>query len=277
MKNRLLKVVALLALSLLNSGVRAANGFPDGQEPGGAVDLLLLTHPESAFCAPPAGAANFAISVDKQPVSYAAPEILFQKSGSDADFIAGVWKDAQGQVVHQREVLIVKPDYGVVVDYLYGWKGAHEVSCVVKLPAAEVKAERGSSRFQRGNGTDFIVQHLGLVASQADPAVSGSAGFSEVSDFYRLALPAPYASVIYTTRSGVTKVEYVQPSNPMVVKCKVTLSDGRIDEVGIAWEYRDQLHLGGKVLKGWAAVARKGPGVTTDIQIKPPRLETPTP
>ncbi len=54
----------------------------------------------------------------------------------------------------------------------------------------------------------------------------------------------------------------------MVVKCKVTLPDGRIDEVGIAWEWRDQLHLGGKVMKGWAAVARKGPGAAGDIEIK---------
>ncbi|MEI8233163.1 MAG: hypothetical protein WCH57_00590 [Verrucomicrobiota bacterium] len=260
-----LPALILCVLSTFSADIQAANGQ---QETVSAAATLLLTHPESAFVAPPAGVANFVVSIDHQPLPYDAPQILFQKFASDADFIAGVWKDAQGNVAHQREVLIVKPDYGVVVDHLYGWKSCHEVSCVVALPAGELKAEGGVHRFNLGSGKDFIVQYLGSSAPSADPTITSSAGFSSLSETYRLSLPAPFASVFYSGRSAAPKIEYIKPSNPMVVKCKVTLPDGRIDEVGIAWEWRDQLHLGGKVMKGWAAVARKGPGAAGDIEIK---------
>ena len=268
LKRPALTWLALLLILLSSKTIRAAAAV---KEPGGGVDPVLLTHPETAFV------ANFvAISVDQQPLANDAPEVLFQKSGPDADFIAEVWKDAQGHVVHQREVLFVKHDYGVVVDYLYGWKGSHKVSCTITMPAGGVNAERGLSRFNFGNGKEFRVQHLGQAGPLADPVVVNSAGGKEVSEEYRLTLPAPFASIFYGTRFGEAKIEYVQPSNPMVVKCKVTRPNGVIDEVGIAWEYRDQLHLGGNVLKGWAAVARKGPGVMTNIEIEPPRPVTPT-
>ena len=267
-----------LALALLASALSAADAHAASslKEPASGIDPLLLTHPASAFLTKTAARANFFVRVDQQALSYEAPEIVFQKSGADADFIVGVWRDAQGNIVHQREVLIVKPDYGVVVDYLYGWKGAHEVSCVVKLPASEVKMDKGASQVDCGNGQGFTVQHLGAGLPLANPAIPSSPGSSAVSETYKLTLPAPFSSFFSKTQSVPPKMEFVQASNPMVVKCKVTLPDGRIDEVGIAWEARDQLHLGCKVLKGWAAVARKGPCASADIEIKAPLAVPPT-
>jgi len=200
-------------------------------------------------------------------LSYSSPEIVFQKSGAEADFIVGVWRDSQGKVVHQREVLIVKPDYGVVVDYLLGWKGNHEVACAIGIPSGGSVADTGSNPAV-GAG-ELAIQRLGLAKpAPASEAASGPAGTHALAQTGPITLPAPIAWAFSRNQSGAPKFEPIQAANPMVVKCRVTLPGGSIDEVGIAWEFRDQLHLGGKVLKGWAAIARKGPGAGTDIEIK---------
>jgi hypothetical protein len=275
----LLAVSGLLFPSLTLEAIAQGTNTGTGTSTGtGTNDASLLLHPEKAFVTPSPEAANFAISIDKQPLSYADPTILFRTNSDTSDFIAGVWKDPEGHVIHQREVLIVKPDYGVVVDYLYGSQ-EHEITCVTSLTAGSVKTENGATLFVQGDGKGLIVRHnspdVPIASICTDPTTSSPvpSALARLSEIYRLTLPSPFASVFCSSGASVPRFEYVKPANPMIVKCRVTMPDGRIDDVGIAWEARD-LHLGGKHFTGWAAVARQSPGglgnlgTTGDIEIK---------
>jgi len=253
-------ICLLLAIVLCLSAIQAgAQNTPNA---------ALLLHPEKAFLPPSTATANFVVSVDGQPLSYAAPQILFFKTGSDADFIAGVWKDAAGKVVHQREVLIVKPDYGIVVDHIYGSQ-QHDVSSTVELDILKSKNEGNITLVSLKSGCEFAIQTLRPPESPISYIPSNPTDKRVPSETSRLTLPIPVAAVFFpiTQPTATLKIEFVKPTNPMIVKCKVTLAGGRVDEVGIAWESRE-LHLGGKAFKGWAAVLRQGPDSAGDIEIK---------
>ncbi len=257
---RALLVFHLLAIGLCLSAPLA--------RAGNAADVSLLLHPEKAFVTSSTATANFAVSVDGKPLSYDAPQVLFEKTGGDADFIAGAWKDSAGKIIHQREVLIVKPDYGIVVDHLYGSQ-EHEVSRTVELAVLDIKSERNIAYASLKNGEKFTIQALRPPESRGNLFISGAADKRCLSETCRLTLPSPFTSVFFPCAQtpAAPKIEFVKPANPMIVKCKVTFSGGRVDEVGIAWESRE-LHLGGKAFKGWAAVFRQGPGTAGNIEIK---------
>jgi hypothetical protein len=226
----------------------------------------LLTHPEQVFVTPSGDTANFALSLDAQPLSYDSPEILFQTNSDTTAFVAGAWKDSTGEVIHQREVLIVKPDYGIVVDHLYGSQ-QHEITSVTTMEAAKVREDGGMAVFTLGTGKEIITRHL--VPAMPPTMLAGSEphGTARVTETCRATLPSPYATAFFPGGASAPRFTFVKPSNPMIVKCSVALHDGRTDDVAIAWESRD-LHVAGKRLKGWAVVVRQGPGAGSDLEIK---------
>ena len=234
----------------------------------GTHGLDLLLHPEIAFVSPSRDVSNFNVSIDGKPLSYSSPTIIFQTNSPEVDFVSGFWKDPKGGIIHQREVLIVKPDYGVVVDHLYGEEGKQgerQVSCITSLEAKGLKTEGKSSLFDQGFEKGLLVRHLApdvptiptiVAPGSSDPAVPPTP--AHLAENCRITLPSPFATLFCIAEGALPKFEYVKPSNPMIVKGRITMPDGRIDDVGIAWEPRD-LHLGGKHFKGWAAVARQAP------------------
>jgi len=257
--NRRLPLSLLLAIVLSFSAMKA--------ETQNTPDVALLLNPEKAFLTSSATVANFVVSVDGKPLSYATPQILFNKAAGNADFIAGAWKDAAGRTIHQREVLIVKPHYGIVVDHLYGSQ-EHEVSSAVELTVLDIKSNGNIAFANLNNGENFFIQSLRPPEFPVSSLLAGQDGMRVLTQTCRLNLPGPFASVFFpgAQSSSALKIEFVKPANPMIVKCKVTFPDGRVDEVGIAWESRE-LHLGGKAFKGWAAILRQGPGAAGDIEI----------
>lgn len=242
----------------------------------------LLLHPEQAFAASSPGTVNFAVGIDGHPLAYGDPQILVHTNGPRAEFVAGLWKDTRGAVTHRREVLIVKPDYGVIVDHLYppgeGQRQEHEVTCTTSLVAESLTKKDASSLFlvsKEGNEGLFL-GHLSPDAALTEatfaPETKDQPPLRELTQSCRIALPSPFATFFCGAGKSPRKVEFVKPANPMIVKCRVTSSDGRIEDVGIAWEPRD-LHLGGKHFKGWAAVSRDPQAASSsagDIEINPP-------
>ena len=207
--------------------------------------LKLLLHPEAIFQANAAAMSNVALApeVDGKVLSVAAPRILFQQSNAHADFVAAAWDDAASKVIHQREVLFVKPDYVVVVDQVYG-NGPHTV--VRQMQASDSVTVKGIDTSKEATAKQMIV-----LTSQVN-------------------LPAPFATIL-TNRgaSGGLKIEMIKAHNPMIVKYKVTFPHGRTDEGGVAWESR-ALHLGSPEipLAGWAAWVEKQSGQVTTFEIK---------
>jgi len=220
----------------------------------------LLLKPESVFLGTISGAAGTTLApqVDGRELSFADPQILVFKNTDQAEFISAIWKDASGQTTHQRDVFVVKPDYGVVVDYVYA-KGAHTVARSFAFSQGNPTSDEKGAQVVLESGRTFRAQAI----DTANAALSGKT----VSFSSTLPAPAPVPTVLlaWTGTTG-PKVESVKPSNPMIVKFDVTFPDGRVDHVAVAWEVRP-LHLNGKAFKGWGACARQGPAGMSSIEI----------
>jgi hypothetical protein len=199
---------------------------------------------------PPYGGVG--ISADAKALSIAKPEILFERHLQEADFISAGWRDATGQLLHQRDVFLVKQDYCVVVDYLFG-TDEHAVVRSFAFPKESVKLGDQSASCSLSNGRHLLVQSLDLASQVSQTSPESPVLFANVKHS-----PTPVTTVLMTW-SGATapKIETVKPHNPMIVKLKVTFPDGRTDELALAWESRP-LHLGGKELRAWAACVRHG-------------------
>ncbi len=234
----------------------------------------FLLHPESTLIAMTLGQdeATLAPKVDGSMLSFTAPQILIHKNSDQAEFISAVWKDASGQPVHQRDVFVVKPDYGVVVDYVYG-KGRHTIFRYFRFPSGKPSSDANGAQTSLADGKSFRVQAM----DGASASIQGNAPKTEsmaVPDSEKIVnfhatinTPAPIATVLLGwTGAAAPKVEPVKPANPMIVKFNVTFPDGRVDEIAVAWEARP-LHLSGKEFKGWAACLRQGPAGTSSIEI----------
>jgi hypothetical protein len=248
--------------------------LPRGLADEGDASSLLL-HPEQAFTPPSPGEANFAVAIDGRTLGYGSPDILFRTNGDRVDFIAGVWRDAGGTAVHQREVLIVKPDYGVVVDHLFAPSGdgkkEHEVTSTTSLSTETLSTEGETVRFlpRKDMSGGLLVRHLSPAVSvdvtTISPGMTDPPPLRQLRQSCRITLPSPFATFLCSGGSPAPRVEFVKPANPMIVKCRVTMPDGRVDDVGIAWESRD-LHLGTNHFHGWAAVSRQQPGTADPVQ-----------
>lgn len=221
-----------------------------------AAEAFLL-NPESAM-APGRDGTMLAVQVDGSAPSYAGPQILIYRNSSQAEFISAVWKDAAGQVSHQRDVFVVKPDYGVIVDYVYG-KERHTIVRGYPFSSASVVADGNGAQAALAGGGDFRVQAIDGASARITSSDSGKAVVFSSS----VTAPAPVSTVFM---AAGPKVESVKPANPMIVKFKVTYPNGQVDQVAVAWESRP-LHLNGKEFKGWAACLRQGPAGASSIEI----------
>ena len=208
-------------------------------------DSALLLQPEAAFIAS-SSPASLALQVDGQPLSLTSPHILIHKTTDEADFISAEWRDASGQLTHQRDVLIIKPSYGVIVDYLYG-KAQHEVTRSFTFPAGPV------TPYAHGATASLSGKNAGvLVLDDSKVALAGNT----VTFTSKVTTPVPITTILQNWSGSIAPVvDYVKPANPMIVKFNVKFPD-RMDQIGVAWESRP-LHLSGHELKGWAACLRQ--------------------
>ena len=224
----------------------------------------LLLNPQSAFVASTSLARQVTLGpqVDGKELSFVSPEILVHKNTDQSEFISAVWKDASGLLTHQRDVLVVKPDYAVVVDYLYD-KGEHGVARSFVFPPGKMTADGSGVQVALDGGKNLRVQPIVPAGAEGAPALLGqAASFSA-----KVTAPVPLATALVTwTGNAAPKIIYVKPANPMIVKLQVTFPDGRVDEVALSWEVRP-LHLSGQEFKGWAAFLRQGPSGMSSIEI----------
>lgn len=215
--------------------------------------LSLLDDPAgSMVCSLPKLAQDrLQVLVDGTQLTFGNPEILFEKHLPEADFISAGWKDATGKLLHQRDVLLVKSGYCVVIDYLYG-TAQHAITTSFAFPSGNVEVGEQGAQCRLADGQTLRIQSLdplAKIAGQTDAA--GRAVFTSTKT-----LPAPIPVVLLAwDNTAAKKVEIVKAGNPMVVKLKVSFPDGRVDEVALAWESRP-LHLNGKEFKGWSACLR---------------------
>jgi hypothetical protein len=157
---------------------------------------------------------------------------------------------------------VVKPDYGVVVDYVYG-KGQHRIVRSFAIPSSTANPGTNSAEFAVAPGKTLRLQTIDPANATIIPTASGK----RVDFSCAVTTPAPVSTVFLAwTGTAAPKVEYVKPANPLIVKFKVTFPDGRVDQVALGWEARP-LHLSGKEFKGWAACLRQGPAGTSSIEI----------
>ena len=232
----------------------------------------LLIHPESVLSGQPApkGEPALAVYIDHKPLSYDAPKILFQQSRGDAQCIAAAWYGADGKIVHQRQVFLMKPDYAVVVEHLYG-TGTHAISRRFSIkgvslsmfppatrPAGAIAASDGSIMAAPIDAAMTMFIHGGVTDSQAM--------------LLQKSLPTFVATVLVYTRPGekvadVPKIVPVKAGNHMVYKFDAVYASGRVDHCGGAWESR-LLHLGEEPCHGWAACNRIGPNGHKVIEMR---------
>jgi len=206
--------------------------------------------------------ATLAPQVDGGALSFAAPRILIYRNTGHAEFISAVWNDASGKPSHQRDVFVVKPDYGVVVDYVYG-EGERSIARSFIFSSGNVVSDKLGAQAALDGGKNFRVQANDAVAAGLTARTSGR----KVVFSSAVKIPAPVPTVFLTwTGTAAPAVEYVKPANLMVVKFKVTFPNGRVDQVALAWEVRP-LHIGGKSFNGWAACASQGPAGACSIEI----------
>ena len=225
----------------------------------------FLLRPEKAITAlaPSAEQVTLAPVVDGTALSFTSPQILISRNDDKALFISAVWKDAAGQVTHQRNVFVVKPDYGVVVDYIYG-KGQHGVLRHFALPGAQVASDAKSGQFSLADGKTLRIQALDTTS-----VVQGTPTSGKPLDFSSsVNAPVPLVTVFaVSSGSAAPQIEYVKPANPMIVKFKVTFPDQRVDQIALGWEARP-LHIAKKEFNGWAACLCTGSGTNDSIEIR---------
>jgi hypothetical protein len=224
----------------------------------------LLEKPQDSVPGFPAGKIDvaFAPVVDGTALSFAAPEIVFGRKTDQANFISAVWKDSAGKTLHQRDVFVVGTDYAVVVDYLYG-KDKHAIDRELWIPSGGEVADKTGVQF----GVDGHDMFRAQAVDPATPTTRPSADGIAVKFTSNVAFPTPVSTVLLGWKSkAAPTIEYVKPSNPMIVKLKVSFPDGRVDWVALSWESRP-LHLNGKELKGWAACQRHGPDGDISIEM----------
>ncbi len=215
--------------------------------------LALLLNPSGV------NSQVFAPTVDGAALDFTAPQILIHKVTPDAEFVSAVWRDSSGQLIYQRDVFFVKPDYTVVVDYLYN-KGPHEVVRTFTFPAGTATADPKGAQIALDGGKTLRLQSI----DTADATLNAST----VTLTSKVTAPVPLAAVFVSwTGNNAPKVEYVKPANPMIVKLKITFADQSVDEIGLAWESR-ALHLNGTEFHGWAACSRHGPAGSRSIEIQ---------
>ncbi|HUB67500.1 MAG TPA: hypothetical protein VL981_08455 [Candidatus Methylacidiphilales bacterium] len=261
----------LLRLAALWAGcslLKAQDATPD-----------LLLHPEKELAAsiPASAPVTLAPTLDGQPVSFSNPQILLQKSSGPAEFISAVWKGSDGKPLHSREVFVVKPDYEIVVDHLYGAAGEHSIVRSFVLPAGPVSADALGVQVMLDGGKVFRVQanDTGHAELQAKPTQVGLQNISSAKTLILTSpakLPLPISTVLASwTGSSGPKIEMVRAGNPLVVKFKVTFPNGRVDLIALAWESR-LLHLDEKMpdqkaFHGWAALWQRGPAGESTVEI----------
>jgi hypothetical protein len=227
----------------------------------------LLLSPGSVLTGGATDGGALEVSVDGKPLSFENPVILFEQHLPEADFVSAAWKDGSGQLLHQRDVLLVKSGYCIVVDYLYG-SGEHAVVRSFSFPkeGVELGPQSASAKLSDGKkGSSLLIQGL-----DPDSKIDQDKATGQILLSGSKKSPTPLPTLL-ATWSGTTapKVESVKAGNPMVVKLNVTFADGRFDEVGLAWESRP-LHLGNpkREFHGWAACFRHGPRGDSFFEVK---------
>lgn len=227
----------------------------------------LLLHPERALVdllGPGPEVATLSLSVDgHEALSFANPEILIDRTNGPVEFIAAVWKDAAGHPLYQREVLVVKPDYAVVVDYLFD-HGRHSIMRRFTFPSP-ITPERQGAQVRLVTGQVFRVQAIDAAVSAVG---KGDSGDRELTLSSIAATPAPFATVVAIGKGdAVPEITPVKAYHPLVVKVRLRFPGGRIDDVALAWESRP-LHVADKKLSGWAALVRSGSDDSGVIEIQ---------
>ena len=228
--------------------------FARGDETSAAA---LIQKPESGLLEyQPATGPTLAPKIDGVEVSFAAPEILIDRTSGPVEFVAAIWKDEAGRPIHQREVLSVKPDYAMVVDYLYE-TGRHAVVRSFVFSAKATADRQGAQAIVEGDKTLRV------------HALDGANAFlarNELVLSSSMAKPLPLATALVAGHGAPPKIETVKANNPMVVKGKITFADGRSDDIAVAWEVRP-LHMGAKKFNGWAVCLRHDPRGDNDVEI----------
>jgi hypothetical protein len=240
-------------------------------------DLLLHPEKELVGSIPVSAPVTLVPTVDGQPISFSAPQILLQKSSGPAEFISAVWKGPDGKPLHSREVLVIKPDYEIVVDHLYGAVGDHSIVRNFVFPHGIISADALGAQMTLSDGKTFRVQandtgHAELQAKPTEVGLQNLASTKTLVFTSPAKLPLPVSTILASwTGSTEPKIEMVRAGNPLVVKFKVTFPNGRVDLVALAWESR-LLHLDEKMpdqkaFHGWAALWQRGPAGESTVEI----------
>lgn len=219
--------------------------------------------PEKAFIETGAAADAFSVtpSVEGVGLVFARPEILIHKDTDEMEFISAVWKESTDGVTHQRNVLLVKPDYCVVTDYIYG-KGEHTVARSFTFPGGGVSSDpRGAQAETASN------RHLRVQAIDSALLVMPSTSTPTIEFSSKSKLPAPFTTAfVQWNGTAAPIITTVKANNPMVVKLRVAFPNGRVDDLALAWESR-LLHVNEQAFHGWAAIVRKTPAGSKSIEL----------
>ena len=217
-------------------------------------------------------AAQNVVIVDGQEQPKADPKVLAWQTAPEADFAAAELTGTNW--VHQRSVLFVKPHYWVVMDYVLGKGGEHEVARFFHfLPESKARAEGGQvqTTFAEGMNLRVVPMDAPVVEMREATFLTGQAAFANarVAVFtVKGALPLVACTVLlpYDDPLGLPTVTKIPASHPLVRKIAVQFPNGQRDEIAFAPEVRP-LHLSGKEGYGRALLLRKGSMAQATVEL----------
>ncbi len=231
------------------------------------LDLIVQTslHPFCLFTSQDT-TSSLSPLIDGQalPFGEGGKHVLLYRNTHQAEFASAVWKDDSGHLVREREVLVIKPDYGVVVDFVYT-PGLHTTER--SFTFYELKVVRDAQGAQaKLESPDRTVRVQALEPVKVTPKASISGPVTVFTS--QATFPAAISTVFASWKEELApKIESIETKNPLLVRFKVTFPDGRIDEVALASESH-RLELNGRDFEAWAVCSRHDSTGNRIIEIK---------
>jgi hypothetical protein len=187
--------------------------------------------------------AHNVLVVDGKDQPHTDAELLQAQFGDQADVSAG--RFAQNGIVHQRTVLFVKPAYAVVVDHVTGDGSPHELTRLFHLPEGATRPDGTGVRTVFPTGANIRV--LAADDTAAGTRLEMRDGFipgprnqpitTPVAAFVNNgSLPAVLCTVLspFRDETHLPTVVRLPSTDPGVVRLRITLPGGVIDEIAVA-------------------------------------------
>lgn len=210
-------------------------------------------------------AAHNVLMVDGQEQPKTDPKTLAWQATPEAEFAVAELTGTDW--VHQRSVLFVKPHYWVVMDYVLGKGGEHEVARYFPLPpGSNARAEAGQVQTAFADGMNLRVVPMDAPAVAMREATLGQAPVAVFTVKGALPLVACTVLLPYDDPRELPTVTKIPASHPLVRKIAVQFPNGQRDEIAFAPEVRP-LHLSGKEGHGRAFLLRKGPMAQAAVEL----------